>query len=1056
MDVAEQPGPADAPSGTAGAGVSDRGASLDARGIDRATFAAQGLDDDAFDADARAEDALERFLPHDEPSVERTHHVTALVVAHDGAEWLPRTLAALRAQSRPVQAAVGVDSGSLDDSERLLTESLDAVVTIGRREGLAHALDVAQAAAVALASSGRVAVPEPDDVCWYWIVHDDSAPDPDCLAELLSAADRVPQAVALVPKSVGWTDPTLLVGIGHMWAPGTPVVQRLEAQERDQGQYDFDRPVYAATSGGMLVQVDAWRMLGGFDRYAGIWAGPADFCRRVWGAGGQVHFVPRAVIAHREAGHRGVRRSAYGRRLPRRAARSGQLYLELTQAPGWALPGRYLRAWISTLARVLALLVTREPEESMAELAGAWDVLGHPMRVLVGRRRARRPPVVDLVRPPHLRAYRGTVLKRAFEGWMATTRVRWRAPREWRLPPHVWKPLAVAGVLAFLAVLREPRLLFGAGDLQGGGLLPAAGSRALLSAYASSWQDAWLGTPATPPAYLALLSAAGALALGSVDALLRACFTLAVPLAFLGAYASLGPRVVPGQRMALALAWACMPAGVAAAGAGRISTLAVLLLGPLVLRSLARWWTAVQPASTGGGDAGVRPAIAAGTMLGIVSAFAPLVLLLAAATGLVGWARLRFPRWLLPQGLVVLGSASAFVVLWVPRVVQAPWLLLSDLGRNDPLLADPGAWVWGLSPGGPASVAWAGLPLVVAVGIAVVAGRPGPSGFLALAGTALLMIGVAWSGPAVAALWPQADPRTLWPGLPMLVAGGLLALLMARLAAREGQVQVGLRAAWLVCVGVLVLGWWSAPSGPTTVTAASALPPVVSLDADGPGRPRAVVVARASGDLVYGISTGPGARLGDADAIAGTAPDPRVADVVQGLVSGAGGDVEAELGGRGIRYVVFDGSPSDPVVAELDAAIGLRRLASSADQSLWLVTGDPVRARLTETPGAGPVDVPILTRPTSIDVVIHPQTPLPRGLVVAEQADPGWSATLDGQAVQLVEDGRGMLTAVADAPGRLTVRHSDAGRWLAPLQLAVMAALAVLALPKRRDGQDVT
>ena len=44
------------------------------------------------------------------------HHVAAVVVSHDGEFWLPRTLAALAAQTRPVDAAAGVDTGSQDAS----------------------------------------------------------------------------------------------------------------------------------------------------------------------------------------------------------------------------------------------------------------------------------------------------------------------------------------------------------------------------------------------------------------------------------------------------------------------------------------------------------------------------------------------------------------------------------------------------------------------------------------------------------------------------------------------------------------------------------------------------------------------------------------------------------------------------------------------------------------------------------------------------------------------------------------------------------------------------
>ena len=218
--------------------------------------------------------------------IERAHHVTALVVASQGGAWLPRTLAGLLAQERPVDAVVAVDAHSTDGSAEILREHVGTVLTLAPRvppglqatsEALGcgrvraravHAVTAAPAQVPAPASDGR------EPVGWYWIVHDDSAPDPDCLAQLLAGADRNRSSAVLVPKTVAWSDHHRLVGIGNRWAPGNPVVERLEPYERDQGQYDVDRPVYTGDSAGMLVRADAWDAQDGFDAALGSWAAP--------------------------------------------------------------------------------------------------------------------------------------------------------------------------------------------------------------------------------------------------------------------------------------------------------------------------------------------------------------------------------------------------------------------------------------------------------------------------------------------------------------------------------------------------------------------------------------------------------------------------------------------------------------------------------------------------------------------------------------------------------------------------------------------------------------
>ncbi len=1053
--------------------------------------------DDFPDEESLADAALDRFLPpSDVGIVTRSHHVTALLLARSGADWLPRTLAALVDQDRPADVVRGIDASSADASAALIAASGIALVRAPATAPEGPGVAVALAAGVAGASAPTGTAPDehaddggpdfdagPDGgadtdtgpdagvVAWYWIVHDDSAPEAGALEALLRGADRNPAATVLVPKTVGWSDSGLLVGVGNRWAPGAPVVDPLDPAERDQGQYDVDRPVYSGDSAGMLVRADAWAALDGMDPGVGDWAASADLCRRAWGAGGEVMFIPAAVLAHRQSGHRGVRAQA-GVAHPRQAARSGQLILELSQAPGTALAWRYLRGWVATAVRALALLLTREPEEAAAEVAGAWQVLGRAGRIRRARRRLRLPPVTDLTRPPHVRARRGVALGHGLDVWTAarrTTRRRW-----WPLPAAMWQPLLIAAALAVASFLRSPGQFLGSGTLRGGGLLPAPGAMALLGEYLASWHGTRFGTPLPLPAHLPLLAAASAPLLGSVDALLRLAFGLAVPLAFLSCYVSLGRRIVPRTRLLAALGYCVLPAGVAAAGGGRISTLAVVLLAPPTARliAVALGW--------GGRRAhGIRPTIAAGTMLGVVVAFAPVVFPLALVAGTAAWILLGFPGRRLRTGLMILGIAALFLVLWIPRVVGAPWLVLSEFGVADPTLVDPGPAVWGLSPGGPTSIAWAGVPLLVVGLAAVVVARFRTRALALLVAVGGLLAGAAWIGPLASRAWPDQAAASLWPGVLTLLAGALVIALVAGAVdsdagsvSRAGPVTAGsagrwtgaLSAAWLLAVGVLFLGWWATPSA-LSVSASRGVPPVVSLEAESPARPRALVLARVPDGLRFAVTHGPAVRLGDAEALAGSSVDPAFDDAVAGLVSGASGEVEQELGGRAIRYVVFNGPSTDPLVAELDATIGLRQLARAAEQSLWLVAGDPTRAELTGsgteqpgglgTPPPAPtgipaVEVPVLTSPSSVDVVLHPQTELPRRLLLAEDFDAGWAGSLAGAGLDLSADAQGMISAEIATTGELRLVHTSWWPYVAGAQLVLFAALLVLSLPKRR------
>src|SRR3954469_22488829 len=68
--------------------------------------------------------------------------VTAVLVAHDGARWLPRALAAIEAQPRRPERLVAVDTGSKDESPGILRRTVprDDVHTVGRTVGFGDAV----------------------------------------------------------------------------------------------------------------------------------------------------------------------------------------------------------------------------------------------------------------------------------------------------------------------------------------------------------------------------------------------------------------------------------------------------------------------------------------------------------------------------------------------------------------------------------------------------------------------------------------------------------------------------------------------------------------------------------------------------------------------------------------------------------------------------------------------------------------------------------------------------------------------------------------------------
>jgi GT2 family glycosyltransferase len=49
-----------------------------------------------------------------------SHRVTAILVLHDGATWLPEVVASLTSQTHQIDQIVAVDTGSKDSSAKLV------------------------------------------------------------------------------------------------------------------------------------------------------------------------------------------------------------------------------------------------------------------------------------------------------------------------------------------------------------------------------------------------------------------------------------------------------------------------------------------------------------------------------------------------------------------------------------------------------------------------------------------------------------------------------------------------------------------------------------------------------------------------------------------------------------------------------------------------------------------------------------------------------------------------------------------------------------------------
>jgi GT2 family glycosyltransferase len=914
--------------------------------------------------------------------------VTALLVSHNGARWLPAVLEGLGEQTYAPDRVLAVDTGSGDASVELLMGHLgaDSVVSADGRTsypaavvlGLQHAFP---------AGRDRDGGRRTDDD-WVWLLHDDSRPASDALERLLEVAESNPSVSILGPKLREWPSLRRLLEVGITMSGTGRRETGLERGEYDQGQHDRLREVLAVSSAGMLIRRSVLEELGGFDRRLPMFGNDLDLGWRAARAGHRTMVVPESIVFHVEAAHRGTRRTPVtGSRG--REERKAALYTLLTNCSALALPFLVIRLFFGSLLRALGLLLVRAPRESLDELLALAATYLRPGRILAGRwtrrRTARLSPreVRHLLAPPWLPYRHGldfisdlvlAVVHQASDVSSARRTSRALAATETGPVPSEAQNLPAdtgllarlltsptAGVFAALVLLAivGARGLVGSGVLSGGALLPAPGSAsAWWGLYLESWHDVGVGSglPAAP--YVLPLALGGTVLLGKAWLLIDVLFLLSVPLAAWGAHRFL--RTLTRSAWAPlwgAVAYGLFPVLSGAVTQGRLGTVAASAILPWVAHA------ALYLGPAHAADRRWRAAWRTALLLALLTAFVPiawpLAVVLALVALMVGGAGDRSGPATAGGWRPVAVAVAAVPVLLLPWSVMrflgesaGPWYAEAGLPARD-LIGDLGFWE--LLGGRPTTAALGAAPAWISLGIAVAA-----VGALVRRNTRLTVLG-AWvvilvGLGAVVVL----DALGQWAGFAALVAVGGAVSAIAVAGTGIGAQLAGRSFGWRQPLGLLVLVgallaplagvvWWVATGvgGPLDRGPADGVPAYMTEAVQRDPAQGILVVRKDADGLGYTLVRGDGARIGEDSVFpTGHAQDELTA-LVADLATAPTADQVSRLSRYGVEFLYLPPRADPDLVGNLDAVSGLRSASALRPGSrAWQLDARPSRAAL--------------------------------------------------------------------------------------------------------------
>ena len=1013
--------------------------------------------------------------------------VTAVLVTHDGATWLPEVIAAIGSQSRKVDRIIAIDTGSVDSSLKLLKSSGISTIPEERDMGFGDAIEHALAL-----------TPSAGENEWIWLLHDDCAPDREALARLLEAVEDRPQVAIAGPKLRGWYDRDQLLEMGISIAGDGSRWTGLEDGEQDQGQYDLVTEVMAVSTAAMLVRRSVFEELGGLDINLALFRDDVDFGWRAHVAGHKAICVGEALAFHAEASaneRRAVDVSEAFLHRPLLLDRRNAAYVLLVNSSWWLLPWIALQLFVTSVIRALINLLAKLPGYAGDEIAAVGLLLAHPAELFQARRERKKKRLLSPRIISHFIPSTWSQIRLGFERAgsaisdliipqresveTASTTTSYSdlgtvdetfddADLTPPAVPSIWKGLLrkpqflIAFAIALISLLSTRGRL---GALSGGALAlsPSSGFE-LLHRYSESWHLVGLGSAVSMPPWLPLLGISSLITLGNLPLLITLIFLCAPAFTFLTIYRVLlhqGVRrnyalIGAGIYVASPLLWASI-------NQGRIGTLLVLQLLPILLT--------LAPFSPERDTSTWRRTFAIALLAGVIGAFSPLLLMtwsliqtLFLIQRLVeerhhfqemGWsgflfsdrldkAKRRFALALTPWLLTFPWSAS--LLIHPTHIFLEPGIPLAAGSRLDVALFNPG--------GASAPPLWILTPFIAFLLLCILVPHLRNNAIVATAALAAAILISQYAIPGHGSFSQIWTGPLLAVAMVLLLAPSLLYLqdFLPRLSERRfGVRHLGLALVALVSVmNLVVMPFWAATGGANSLVHANStshIPAFLSALELTPSRPKAMVMNSTGTRTTYFVTRGSDIYLGDADA---SIPVPtEISQAMTELVGGGGVTASRTLGLYGIQYLYLENPAPVGLLRTIDGIGGFARMSATSSGIVWRVVGSSPRVLFVDATG----------KPTplqSSDVSVIDRVSSAGTVQVAEKFDSGWKLLLDGRPIPVQQSATGLPYFTIPQAGEITLSYDGTlHRALISIQLIALIFVIVMALPAGRKRRDL-
>lgn len=279
--------------------------------------------------------------------------VTAVIVTHNGAEWLPRCLDSLASSTVPVQVIL-IDNASTDSTLKIAS-SRSAIETIALTEnvGFSQANNIGITRAIASGAD------------YVLLLNQDAWIAPDTLQVLIDVMQNCPTLAIASP--LHWDQDGSQLDLNFQAYLYQGAYQILRDLLRNNLQTVYLVPFVNAAI--WLVTRDCIERVGGFDPLYFMYAEDNDYCRRVTNQKLEIGIVPAAHGYHAR-GKAGSPPSTHRQRVIKRAERIRSDLVYMLKDPSHSMRRMLVGQTVSLVRMTLATIV-RHPN-NWTEMTAQW------------------------------------------------------------------------------------------------------------------------------------------------------------------------------------------------------------------------------------------------------------------------------------------------------------------------------------------------------------------------------------------------------------------------------------------------------------------------------------------------------------------------------------------------------------------------------------------------------------------------------------------------------------------------------------------------------------